>query len=696
MTGRVQAVRAGLEEPEPEARRLAVLQLPTLPAPEACDLLLVALGDGDWRVRKEAASVCSRIEPRTAVVFAVARALAERDNVGLRNAAVEALVGIGPDAVAGAIDALSRLDADGRKLAVEVLAGAPTLAGMRALARATNDADVNVVVAAAEALGQAHLAGDEARELAAVALTVLLDRPETDVRLAALESMSRLEAEVPWARLEPLFADPLLRRNAIGAAAGNPSPRAMRALAEACADPSATMSLHAVVALGRSIEATWGKDELLDVVAKTLRSSSAAKARLRALAKPGVEGSARSGAVLALGLVRDPDDVSLLVEALTDEEVAERAEAALHLFGQEATGPLLVAGRSAVPSLRGATISMLQELAPRDPEPLLAVREALTDPSTEVLAAALKSLTIVGTAEDLPAAAKHVTSADAKVAVAAQAAVLALATKHPAAARASIAGVDARGDAALAAARSLDGIARAGQGEPADMAFLGIALNHRHAAIRRAAIDALASLGAYSNPATTLKDEVAETIGFCLADEESVVAHAAIRALGRLGRAELLAALAATTKDPLRLGAVLRALCDADPARAFAAARPLLRSRESALATAAVEVVGATRIDGHVEALMGAADHPDHEVVKVALSRLARTGDERALAALARAIDHDADNVRRYAAELLGQESGTEAESLLRGRLDRERSAEVRRAIMEALSRRPDPEGSSA
>ncbi|MBX3199578.1 MAG: HEAT repeat domain-containing protein, partial [Labilithrix sp.] len=180
MTERTAArVRAGLEDPEPEVRRRAAQEIPSLPAPESCDLLLIALGDDDWRVRKEAAAVATRVEPRTAVVFAVARALAEHDNIGLRNAAVEALILIGPDAVPGAIDALGRLDADGRKLAVEVLAGAPTLAGIKTLVRASKDADVNVVVAALEGLGKADLAGEEARELAVATLTALLgEEPE--------------------------------------------------------------------------------------------------------------------------------------------------------------------------------------------------------------------------------------------------------------------------------------------------------------------------------------------------------------------------------------------------------------------------------------------------------------------------------------------------------------------------------------
>jgi HEAT repeat protein len=177
-------------------------------------------------------------------------------------------------------------------------------------------------------------------------------------------------------------------------------------------------------------------------------------------------------------------------------------------------------------------------------------------------------------------------------------------------------------------------------------------------------------------------------VSLSLADEEDVVAHAAIRALGHLRCGEQLATLAATTRDPMRLATVLRALRDADTERAFAAARPLLRAPEPAVAAAAVEVVGSIAVEARTEALLGAADHPDHEVAKLALSQLAVSGDERALAALARAIEHSAETVRKYAAELLGLEGGTEAKSMLHARLDREPSAVVRDAIMRALATR--------
>jgi len=685
VTERIASVRERLAHAEPEVRRVATQEIAALPAPESCDLLLLALADDDWRVRKEAASVAVRVEPRTAVVFAVARALGERDHIGLRNAAVEALVSIGPDAVPGAIDALSRLDPDGRKLAIEVLAGAPTLSGVRALTRTLTDPDPNLVVASAEGLGQAHLAGDEARELASQALHRVLESGETFARVAALDSLRRLEVPIEWSSLEPLLQDPLLRRHALAAAGGSTAPRAIRALAEACADSSPTVSLEATLALGRSLEEVWEDDDRVEVAAKTLRASQVAHARLRTLA--GIEDPfVRGAAVLALGLIRDPSDVPLLADALADDAVAERAEAALRLIGRDAVEPLLVAGRSAAPSLRGATISVLPQLGASggDAPALVPLREALADESPEVVAPALKSLAIVGGPTDLAAVAALLRASDPRVAMAAHAALFSIAARHRTEARATVSGIDPRGDAALMATVVLDALARAGDARPPDTAFLASAATHRLAAVRRGAVDALASVGG---------PEAAKAVTLALADEEPVVNGAAIRGLGRLGRAEQLAELAATTRDPIRLGAVLRALKDADPVRGFAAARPLLRATEAAVAAAAVEVVGAVAVEGRVDALMTAADHPDHEVVKLALAQLANTGDERAHAALARAIEHDAEAVRRYAAELLGIEGGPEVEGLLRARLDRERSAEVRRAIMSALSVRVRDEG---
>lgn len=198
MSDAAAAVRWLLDQAEPEARRVAVQQIAKVRGRQAPELLLRALGDDDWRVRKEGTLVAPALEQREEVIASLVAALEETINIGLRNAAVEALVVIGPDAVGASVDALSRLDADARKLIVEVLGGIADARGTSALALALTDDDENVRVAAAEALGTAALAGEDSRERAIRALADVLATSNTFLKIAALESLARLAACLPW------------------------------------------------------------------------------------------------------------------------------------------------------------------------------------------------------------------------------------------------------------------------------------------------------------------------------------------------------------------------------------------------------------------------------------------------------------------------------------------------------------------
>ena len=52
-------IRAGLGDADPELRRIAISNVLDLSAPEARAWVVGALGDHDWRVRKEAIRVAS-------------------------------------------------------------------------------------------------------------------------------------------------------------------------------------------------------------------------------------------------------------------------------------------------------------------------------------------------------------------------------------------------------------------------------------------------------------------------------------------------------------------------------------------------------------------------------------------------------------------------------------------------------------
>jgi HEAT repeat protein len=92
------------------------------------------------------------------------------------------------------------------------------------------------------------------------------------------------------------------------------------------------------------------------------------------------------------------------------------------------------------------------------------------------------------------------------------------------------------------------------------------------------------------------------------------------------------------------------------------------------------------------DVLFVALDHPQEEVVKLALSLVGAHPGARALARLGLCLDHVSWEVRRLAAELLGQAMTPAAQSLLRARYERERDPIVREAIASAVSLRPPAE----
>lgn len=680
-------IAALLGEEEPEARRLAVQQLAHVRGPEAAPMLVRALGDSDWRVRKEASAVALAIGPRDSVLRALGGALGDKVNIGLRNAAVEAMIAIGADALPTAIAAYAALDEDGRKLAVEVLAGVADIRGTTALAQALSDPDPNVRSSAAEALGRAGEAGEDARQLAITSLLRVLSTDEPMLKLAVLDALTRLEAKLSWRTVEPFAKDPILKRYALAAAAASREVDAVRALAEAVGDRSSVVAREAVIALGEALLADPDDTVVVEAASETMRPSQRAHATVRKMAALEENPHVRGMAIAALGLMRDPSDVPVLVDALSDPELFERAEVALKVFGEDALEPLMEVGRTAAPNVRGASLSMVPMLSARqdEPEVLAVMREALRDPSTDVLLAAMRVFGRAGAAEDVREVAQFALHEDARVADAGDSALHELAARHEAEARTLIGEIDASRPEAVIGCILIDALARKGSAVPSDATFLQGALSNNDPRARRHAVEALSTIG---------DARCADTVAFALADEESDVVLAAVRALGRLRRPEPLAALLATAPDPPTVAAALRALAEADRDRALAAAQPLVRSANAGVASAAVEALGTLRGPARDDALFVALDHGDPEVVKIALSELGRAVDARSLNRIGLALDHPARDVRRLAAELLGHEGSVIAHELLRARLEREKDVGVRVAIASALSAKRGAHGS--
>jgi len=325
--GSASPIAAALLAGDAEQRRQATSHLAELELPEALPLLLRALGDADWRVRKEATIAARSFVPDRALISALITALGQGDNVGLRNAAVEVLAIAGHAAAPAIADAMSALDEVGRKLAVEALGRSRDEAALGPLEAALFDPDDNVRQAAVEAIATVGaVAGEPAHKI----LIRCLSDEDRFIRLTALEGLSSLGVAVPWRRLEPLLADPTSRTAALMAAALAEHPQAPSALAHALKHARGGSFAQTLSALAKLAEGP-----LSGAVGKAIRDQGPELLdRLTRIAsgEGGEPEHLRASALILSALVACPGCVEAAILALVREPAAHEAPDDEHLF----------------------------------------------------------------------------------------------------------------------------------------------------------------------------------------------------------------------------------------------------------------------------------------------------------------------------------------------------------------------------
>jgi len=673
----VDELREALGAPEAESRRRAVIALDRAPDDVLQELIFRAMGDEDWRVRKESVRVATAAARRMSLLEGLVDSVTQGENVGLRNAALEVLGNLGERIAAPLVEALSRAPDEGRKFLVQALGrvGGPLV--LSTLAATAREADANIAAAAIDAL--ASVGGPEAE----TTLREQLTAEDPYRRMAALDALDRLEARVPWEELSPLLVDRLVRRVALPALGRSGDARAVAPLLAAMHEPSRHVVAGATGALSRLCSA--GPELAASVAEAADTFGEEVRAALRDLLAGG-DRSARQAAAHLLSLIRDDACLAGVVRLSADTGLAPPAAAALTAWGVHAVRPLLEVHRALSDSPRAAALELAADLgaaegASVDPDLASAVRAALRDAASDPHGGvALATALCMGTwaePEDAAALVSLAQRGDERVAHASAAALAALAERSEGTVAAALEHVALDGVAGAALTRVVAKV-----GGASALQRLGAALSADDPGTRRAAIDALSELGGRS---------AADNIGLALADEDVDVQIAAARALGRmrdaeghpLGSEQLTLALSAGS-DAVRAAAA-RALGASGETSAAEALRDLLRGSSPGVAVAAMEGLRALGEPALGELLMDSLGHEDPEVVKEALSALAEEGGERRASRLALGLDHGAWDVRQLAAELLAQVGGAEAKAALEARKDRETDDLVSAAINDAL-----------
>jgi HEAT repeat protein len=687
-----ESVLRDLASGDDEVRRLAVERTALLASAEALPLLAERLGDASWRVRKAAVEAIAGAPEDWPAAGALIAALADGENPGRRNAAVEALVRVGRRMVEPLLAATASPDVDVRKLVVDALAGIGSERGVPRLVEMLADPDPNVRSAAADAL--AAIGGGEAgRALAGCALR---EDEERLVRFSALRGLARLEAPLRAAQLASALSDPVLRPVAFGALGYVDDPEAEEELLKGLGSGSRATREAAIEALLRiAARAEPGAAERLlgRVRDAALGAPHALEDAIRRLAE--AELGLRLVLVQFLGVVRSPECVVPLLLAARDEALVEVALPTLVSFGDEAERRLEAVWSGLDADVRALACDLLGRTRGALGAARLAAAVADADPGVRIAAAA--GLARRGDPAALPALVRRLTATagdpepeaeDERHAATDAVVHIAGGVSGPDARRAVLELLTDGFDGApepvrLALARVLHH-----SGGPEDASVMALLVQDPSAVVRRAAVSALPRVGAE-----------AEWLRLALADEDAGVRIAAAAALAQSARPEARVDLEQllADEDAAVRAAAARAIaglgCWADPGCPLEVRREVARLLEVALADVGPVAMAAVEAFEHLggalclEPVRRVLAHPDAEVVQSAIRCLARQGAEEDLQALLPLLGHGHWAVRADVIGALAERRLRSALPAVLRRLEVEQDEFVRDVLLQALAR---------
>lgn len=657
-------LRRKLENVDAEERREAAVDL-SRAGRGAVPLLLRALGDTDWRVRKTAVEGLVALGGEEVTTGLVHRLSAE-DNAGARNSAIEALIQIGVPAVAPLLPLLETADPDVRKFAVDVLGDIRDARAVPRLIDTLNDTDENVRVAAAEALGKLR----DRRAVDAL-IGCLSSTDQSWLDYASAEALGEIGDERALAPLLSALGRSSLREPVLESLGKIGNVHTLAPLVDGLDDPLRIVREASVAALS----AVYRKSEPLDrgKIAAAVRAGITDRAVLFLEELVDTSGGELQKAAIAeLGWTGRPAVVPRLLSLLNEVDMEEPVAQALRVLGQACVPSLLGRLGDGNALVRRVVAMALGEFGRREAEDALlslladenghvrsaaadslgrlksgkAVRQLLPllkDEYESVQESAIRALAAIGDETVLDGLLKDFTAQDAGMrrnivrllgrfgsTRVFDALAFALKDEEPVVRKAVVIALDSRRDSA--AARSLL-----------------LAVTDDDPEVRMLATEALGKTGSA---------EHAEAIIPLLDDEDLWVRASAARALGRIGAD--------------RFGAVL-----ADH----------LKQATDIFLLALVDVVGAAAVREALEPLLALTAHDDHEVRKTVLSALSSYDWASVRPAVLSHVSDPHWSVRKAATEILMHRRDPATDLLLEQMATDDPDPTVRQAARKALGR---------
>lgn len=380
----LQQVRAKLTSSEEEIRRSAVQSLRAVTLDDSCPLLLQAMGDESWRVRKEAVDVFVAARPQESHINALMELFRNEDNAGQRNSAAEAVTRLGNSTLSPLIQRLHDHDPDVRKFVIDVMGSIHCHECVEYLLPCLNDPDLNVASAAAEQLGNI---GDNS---AVPDLLEAIVQSQSDFfRFNALAAIGKLAATLPVPnQITELACNDLLRKPLYECLGSIADESALPLLLDGFGSKQKSCRNAAIISWYRIyIRMSHASQRKVAVLLEEYKGSDLALSIMDAYSPKDLM---RSEAVVTLlDLIGDDRGVEIFLRAFSVDRLAKRAlEAMKHLYPESMARALKLYG-VADDSMRAAICMLCAEC--HYSEGIEIIRKGLLDSSPLVRQAAASS-----------------------------------------------------------------------------------------------------------------------------------------------------------------------------------------------------------------------------------------------------------------------------------------------------------------
>lgn len=664
--GIVQELAEKLKSQDEEIRRLAVVELARRPLDEMGEYLYLAMGDGSWRVRKEAVDALLTANIGEIEVEQLINLLRSHENAGLRNSAVETLERLGPRALPVLSRHVDDNDHDVRKFVIDIMGNIGDSGSCPFLISALDDPDHNVRAAAAENLGKI---GDPT---SVPHLVRSLEKDDIWLRFTILEALSRIGRPVPMEVIAPLAEENLLKKaifDCLGAIGGKEAvPLLMAGLKEKVKSARDAAALAAI-----KLRERLPLDE----------TGNCLDAHLRELAgSPFVEGllasfdtsdrNLQEALIRMFGIIGDERATVSLLHSFRDDRLRRTCLQAFKNMGEPGASSLVSAFPTADNEERSYIIYLCGEL--RYPGCIRILDEGMRDKNPTLRKVSAQAAGKIGMITMLNSIVHLLDDAEPEVREGAVEALSRLAEHHGddvakvAVTLATAASPEKRRDAVVLLAAITD------------VEKLSLLIKDEDAMVRKAAVQ---SLGALNSP-TSIGHLV-----MALVDEETDVRIAAANALGDVGGTEVIEPLLLTMKDgdPWVASAAMRSLGRLGSERALQAIEEMMAGAEGLVMIAALETLAEIGGDRALDLVKTALDNPDEEVVKAAISILSHNGDSWLTDYRERLLSHPHWDVRKNTIRVMAEKWGEKSLPYLRSAYEVESDEQVKGQIAEILDR---------